>query len=55
MTETETVTETVTEVVTETVTEEVEVEKVPGWVYPSVGGLGIIAVAAIYYAFMRKK
>ena len=55
VTETETVTETVTEVVTETVTEEVEVEKVPGWVYPSVGGLGIIAVAAIYYAFMRKK
>jgi peptide/nickel transport system substrate-binding protein len=58
---TETVTETIienvtiTETVTETITEQVEVEKVPGWVYPSLGVLVIVAAAAIIYAFTRQK
>jgi len=41
------------EVITETVTQ--EVEKTPGWVYPSLGGLAIVAVAAIAYALTRQK
>jgi peptide/nickel transport system substrate-binding protein len=43
----------IVETVTETVTQ--EVETTPGWVYPSLGGLAIVAVAAIAYAFMRQK
>lgn len=43
----------ITETITETVTQ--EVEKTPGWVYPSLGGLAIVAVAAIAYAFTRQK
>ena len=45
--------EVITETITETVTQ--EVEKTPGWVYPSLGGLAIVAVAAIAYAFTRRK
>jgi len=39
----------------ETVTETVEVEKVPSWVYPTTGLLGVVAVGAILYTLMRRK
>ena len=47
--------EVIVETEIETVTETVEVEKVPSWVYPTTGLLGVVAVGAILYTLMRRK